>query len=145
MARPAGIKLLVIFFAVGAVASAVTMVLLLFPGTRLDSIWRLNPNAHQTFTGMGRWAMLLMLIVGAGCASAAIGLARGARWGRPLAVVILAINLAGDIIGAALRHDARTLIGLPIGAAMIMYLVWHKKKHPACSIRPGAGIRRTRS
>ena len=66
MARPAGIKLLIIFFAFGAVASAVTMVLLLFPGTGLDSIWRLNPNAHQTFTDIGRWAMLLMLTLALG-------------------------------------------------------------------------------
>jgi hypothetical protein len=36
---------------------------------------------------------------------------------------VLAINLAGDVIGAAVRHDPRTLIGVPIGGAMIGYLV----------------------
>jgi len=128
MATPAGVKLLVVFFAFGALASALTIVLLVFPGTGFDSVWRLNPNAQHELTGMGRWAVLLMLIVGAGCASAAIGLARGARWGRTVAIVILAINLTGDVIGAVLRHDARTLIGLPIGGAMIMYLVWQRKR-----------------
>ena len=32
---------------------------------------------------------------------------------------VLAINLLGDLFGAILRHDARTLIGLPIAGAML--------------------------
>ncbi len=63
-----------------------------------------------------------MIIVGLACASAAIGLARRARWGRRLAIGVLAINLLGDTLNAIVRHDLRTLIGLPIGGALILYL-----------------------
>jgi hypothetical protein len=35
---------------------------------------------------------------------------------------ILAINLAGDILNAALARDWRTLIGLPIGLTLILLL-----------------------
>jgi len=36
------LKLLAAFFAFGAAMCALTIVLLLFPGTELDSLWRLN-------------------------------------------------------------------------------------------------------
>lgn len=120
---PLGIKLLAAFFAFGAVMCALTSVMLLFPGGTLDSLWRLNPDAQVAFQKIGKLSILLMLIVGVGCASAAIGLARRARWAIPLALVILAVNLVGDTLNAFVRHDLRTLIGLPIGGAMVAYLL----------------------
>ena len=64
-----------------------------------------------------------MLTVGIACALAAIGLAKNAAWGRRLALAILAVNLIGDSATAIVRHDPRTLIGLPIGGGMIAYLL----------------------
>jgi len=63
-----------------------------------------------------------MGLVGSSCGAAAIGLFRGARWGRVLGIVILSANLVGDAANAILRHDYRPLIGIPIGGAMIVYL-----------------------
>jgi hypothetical protein len=37
------------------------------------------------------------------------------------------INLIGDSLNALLRHDPRTLIGVPIGALMIWYLLRGKR------------------
>jgi uncharacterized membrane protein (DUF2068 family) len=125
---PLGIKLLAIFFAFGACMCALTISLLLFPGSALDSLWRLNPNAHAAFQSLGRMSILLMLIVGVACAFSAIGLARGARWGRWLALIILAVNLIGDLANAMARHDLRTLISLPIGGAMIAYLMRRQER-----------------
>ena len=75
----------------------------------------------------GAWlvalSIVLMFVVGSACASAAIGLATRARWGRQLALGILIVNLIGDLLNAFVRHDLRTLIGLPIGGAMIGYLL----------------------
>lgn len=72
-----------------------------------------------------------MLGVGLGCAVAAIGLWNGTRWGVRLAILILSVNILGDLINVLLRHDYRALIGLPVGGAMIFYLVfasgWRKK------------------
>jgi hypothetical protein len=42
---------------------------------------------------------------------------------RALAIGILAANLVGDSMNALVRHDPRTLIGMPIGGAMIAYLL----------------------
>ncbi len=41
---------------------------------------------------------------------------------RRVAIAVLAANLADDLLGALVRHDPRTLIGLPFAGAMIAYL-----------------------
>jgi hypothetical protein len=119
---PIGMKSLAIFFAFGACMCALTIWLLLFPGGALNSLWRLNPEAHAAFQRIGALSILLMAIVGVACALAAIGLARNAKWARWVGVLILALNLVGDLTNAFVRHDLRTLIGVPIAGAMIFYL-----------------------
>jgi len=120
---PVGIKLLSAFFAFGALVCLITIIALLFPGGVLDPIWRLNPDARVAFQKIGALSILLMSAVGSACALAAIGLVRGAPWGRRLAFAILGVNLFGDLVNALVRHDLRTLIGLPIGGAMMIYLL----------------------
>jgi hypothetical protein len=116
------IKLLAAFFAFGTAMCVLTIVLLLFPGTALDSLWCLNPDAHQAFGSLGNAVILLIFVVGTGCAFAAVGLWRSSRWGIRTALVILSIDILGDLFNALVRHDYRALIGLPIGGAMIFYL-----------------------
>jgi hypothetical protein len=36
---------------------------------------------------------------------------------------VLTVNLVGDSLNALLRHDLRTLIGLPVGGLLILYLL----------------------
>jgi len=64
-----------------------------------------------------------MLTVGTACLFAAIGLWRGTVWGTRVALTILSLNIIGDLLNTLLRHDYRALIGLPVGAAMIFFLV----------------------
>ncbi|HEU5248127.1 MAG TPA: hypothetical protein VFU09_13645 [Candidatus Udaeobacter sp.] len=121
--RSLGTILLIIFLAAGALICLVTMLALAFPGRFLESIWQLKPEARVQFLEIGRAASIaLMAVVGVACGSAAIGLARDAEWGRRLAIAVLAVNLIGDSLNALLRHDPKTLIGLPIGGLMIWYL-----------------------
>ena len=116
--------MLVIFFTAGALVCLLVVLTLAFPGGPLDSIWRLKPEAQTQFQQMGNAASIaLMTLVGAACALAAIGLARNAQWGRRLAIGVLTVNLIGDSFNAWLRHDPKTLIGLPIGGLMIWYLL----------------------
>ncbi len=118
-----GLTLLAGFFAFGATACFLTTLTLLFPGSALDVLWRLNPAAENGFRGIGRWAFLLMAVVGTVCTLTAIGLAKRLRWGRILAIALLAANLVGDLGSAIFRHDYSALIGLPIGGALILYLM----------------------
>jgi hypothetical protein len=119
---PLGIKLLVVFFAAGALICSLVMLALAFPGGMLEPIWRLRPDARTDFEEIGTWAMAIMAAVGAACGLSAFGLARGAEWGRRLAICVLTVNLVGDAFNAVFRGDVRTLIGLPIAGVMIWYL-----------------------
>jgi hypothetical protein len=99
-----------------------TIVLLVFPGTNLDSLWNLNPEARVAFRSLGSWSILLMLAVGIGCGLTAIGLWRGTLWGIRLGLAILVANIIGDLVNVFTRHDYRSLIGLPVAGAMILFL-----------------------
>ena len=99
------------------------MLALAFPGGFLEPIWRVKPDARVEFQKIGSASVALMAVVGAACGLAAVGLARNAEWGRRLAIGVLTVNLVGDSLNALLRHDPRTLIGLPIGGLMILYLL----------------------
>ena len=121
--------LLVVFFTAGALICLVTMLALAFPGGFLEPIWRLKPDARREFQKIGSASVALMAVVGAACGFAAAGLARNAEWGHRLAIGVLTVNLVGDSLNALLRHDPRTLVGLPIGGLMILYLL--KKRRSA--------------
>jgi hypothetical protein len=114
------------FFGFGTAMCALTMTLLLFPGTKFDLLWRLNSDARLAFQSLGSSSFVIMPIVGAACTAAAIGLWRGTVWGVRLALIILSLNIVGDLINVFLRHDYRALIGLPIGGAMIVYLARYR-------------------
>jgi hypothetical protein len=142
--RPLGVGLLAGFFLAGTIMCFTAAVALLWPGGPLEPMWALNPRARGGFDAMGRWAIVLLGVVGAVCGSAAVGLWKGARWGRLLAIGILSFNLAGDLANAILARDARTLIGLPIAGALILYLVRSRRVRrffgePAAGETPSAG------
>ena len=121
--RPAGITALSIFFAFGAIVYFLSFVSLLFRGSFLEPMWRLNPRAHEAFTGMGAWAVLLMCVVCAACASAAIGLWRGARWGYRLAFALLTLNLLGDVTNFLSGTEPRAVVGVPVVVAILVFLL----------------------
>src|SRR2546430_14519580 len=123
MRRPVGLTLLSAFFVFGALMAFLAFLGHLLSGGFLEPIWRLNPDAHRALAELGGWGMLLMAAVAIACALGAIGLWIQAQWGRRLAVGILAINLLGDLMNAVTRGDLRTLIGIPIGGAMIFFLL----------------------
>jgi hypothetical protein len=133
---PLGIKAIALFFAFGTGMSALTALLLCFPGSSLDLVWNLNPEAHDGFRLIGGPAVLLMAVVAASCAAAGIGLWRIRGWGYWIAVAVLSINVIGDILNFVVRHDWRTLIGLPVGGAMILFLYRRRKLFHAANAAP---------
>jgi hypothetical protein len=88
----------------------------------MEPIWRLKPEARTEFQKIGAASVALMAVVGAACGLAAVGLARNAESGRRLAIGVLTVKLIGDSLNAFFLRDPRTLIGLPIGGLMILYL-----------------------
>ena len=121
--RPVGITLLSIFFSFGTLISFTVFISLLFPGSFLEPMWRLNPRAHEAFASVGAWAVVLMFAVCVSCALAALGLWRGARWGYRLALALLVINMLGDIANVILGTEPGAIAGVPIVIAILTYLM----------------------
>ena len=121
--RRAGITAVSLFFSFGALMCCLTAAMLLLPGSLLEPLWKLNPSAQQGFSRLGVWSTLLMLIVGATCAVAAFGLWRCTLLGDRTAVALLSVSIVGDLTNALFMRHWWSLIGLPIGGAMIWYLV----------------------
>ena len=124
--RPVGLTAISVFFAAGTIPSTASAFALAFPGAWSEAMWRLKPDAPAQFASMGPWAIPLMVVVAMACAGAAVGVWKMRRWGYQLAIGILTVNLLGDTLNAVVRHDWRTFVGLPIGGAMLVYLLSHR-------------------
>lgn len=122
LSRPAGISAMSFFFVFGMTMSGLAVISLASPGGALEAMWQINPKGREGLVAMGLPAVVLMATVSLACAGAAAGLWFGRMWGWWLAVIILAINAAGDLLNAILGNDPRTLIGLPVAGAMLYYL-----------------------
>jgi hypothetical protein len=107
--------------------SGLTFLMLLFPGSILDGLWRANPRAHEGLSSLGWPALLLMGVTSLACMTAALGLWRCTRLGLWTALAILSINLIGDLGNALIAGEKRALIGLPIGGLMIWYLLSRRR------------------
>ena len=121
--RLPGLAALVAFCAFGTVVAGLSSVSLLDPGGPLEPMWRINPEARAGFAVLGRWSALLLLVVASACALTGFGLWIRAPWGRRLAIALIGANAIGDAVGALVRDDPRTLIGVPIAAAVVAYLL----------------------
>jgi hypothetical protein len=126
--RPAGVTALAGLFTFGVLASGLSAVSLLTPGGPLEPMWRLNPRAREGFSHLGGWAPLLMLAVCFACAASAYGFLAGRRWGYRLGVALLLVNLAGDLANAALGIEPRAIVGVPVVAAILVYLFSRKAR-----------------
>lgn len=111
--RPRTITALSIFFIVGATISLTASISLLKKSSFLDSMWRLNPRAHQDLSSLGLWSVVLMTTVSGFCAAAGIALWRQRRWGYWLAVGLIAINLVASITNAVIGAEPRAIVGVP--------------------------------
>ena len=125
--RPRAVAALSVFFAAGATISLIAGISLLIPNSFLEPIWRLNPRAYKNLAGLGLWAVLMLSTVSMLCAAAAIRLWRGSRWGYWLAVGLILTNLLGNVINVALGTEPRAIVGIPIAAALLAYLIFSKQ------------------
>jgi len=123
MERSSGLTLLSAFFVFGTLMALLAALGLLFPDSALEPMWRLNRHAQVGLMELGWLGVALMVSVAIACATAAIGVRRRALWGHRLALTLIALNLVGDVVAAIVQGDPRTLIGVPIGGAIIYYLL----------------------
>ncbi len=122
MRRPSGVTALSLFFLVGAVLAGTAAASLAFPSSVLEPMWRLNPHGHQGLLRMHAWAVVLMALASFGCAVAGVGLWCLRSWGYAVAVIVLVIQLAGDVVNVVSGVEPRAAVGVPVVAALLVYL-----------------------
>src|SRR5271165_5589953 len=93
-----GIIAVGMFLIFGAAMASLAGATLVLPGGALDSIWNLNPRAHEELAPFGRVVGIPFLLLGATLAVASLGWFKRRRWGWRLTVAIIATQVLGDLV-----------------------------------------------
>jgi uncharacterized membrane protein YccC len=112
-----------VFLVFGATMATIAGITLLFPGSFLDPIWRLNPEAGEQLHQLGRGIGIAFLGLGAAMVAAAIGWVKRRFWGWALAVIIIASQVLGDLVNALRGEFLKGAVGVVIAAALLIYLI----------------------
>jgi hypothetical protein len=120
--KPPWFAALGIFLFFGATMASLGATTLLWRGTVLDRAWDLNPTAYGQLAPMGGKVGVLFLLLAAALAIAGIGWFRRRVWGWRLAVVIIAIQVLGDIVNCVRGDWLRGGVGVVIAGALLLYL-----------------------
>src|SRR5687767_9988350 len=121
--RPFGITALIIFFLVGTLISFIAGLSLLIPSAVFNGMWRLNPHGHEGLLRIAYWAVVLSFQPPRLAPSPTWVLWKRARWGHILAIVLIGINLFGDLVNTILGTEPRAIVGVPIALLIILYLL----------------------
>jgi hypothetical protein len=121
--RPADVTALSLFFAFGAVISAITGAMLVLTGTGLVRNWTLFPSLQDSLAQTGKGAASWWGFACVACVVAARGLWRCSYWGYLTAFIFLFLLVAANLFDALLLHDwLRLLTSVAIGALLLWYL-----------------------
>ncbi|MGA7916411.1 MAG: hypothetical protein WCA00_14335 [Candidatus Acidiferrales bacterium] len=97
-------------------------VTLSFRGTFLDRVWALNAPAYARLAPLGKIVGVPFFVLGATMFVAGVGWFGRRDWAWRLAVAIIAIQVAGDLVNALRGDFLRGGIGFLIAGALLYYL-----------------------
>jgi hypothetical protein len=118
-----GLTAMAVFLVFGATMATLAGITLLFPGSFLDPIWRLNPEAGEQLHQLGRGIGIAFLGLGAAMFAAAIGWIKRRFWGWALAVIIIASQVLGDLVNALRGEFLKGAVGVAVAGALLIYLL----------------------
>lgn len=120
---PRGFTAVGVFLFFGSSMAALAAFTLLFSGTHIDRVWKLNPAAYSQLLShphlFGSGFLLLSLALFA----AGYGWFRRYFWARKLAVVIISIQVLGNAVNCIRGDYGRGAMGLLIAGALLAYLL----------------------
>ncbi len=112
-----------VFLCFGAGMALLAGTTLIWQGTILDRTWALNPTAYQQLAAVRGVAGPLFLVLSTALAVAATGWFKRRFWGWGLAVIIIAIQMLGDLVNALMGHLVKGATGVVIAGALLLYLL----------------------
>ena len=121
-AEPRGLTAIGIFLFFGAVMAFFAGTTLVWRGTFLDRLWELNPRAYAQLRPLGKMVGIPFLFLSYALTQAGVGWFKRQIAGWRLAVAIISVQAAGDLVNAIRGHFFEGLIGVTIAGALLFYL-----------------------
>lgn len=107
----------------GAVAATLAAISLLFPGTWLDAMWVFNPRAHEGLVALPKFIGYFFLVLGVVLLITGIGWIRRRFWAWTLASLLIAGNLAGDLLRFAHGEWVAGIVGVAVAGVLLVYML----------------------
>lgn len=120
---PRGMAAVGSFLFFGAAMAFFAGATLIWRGTFLDRVWDLNPRAYRQLGPLGKIVGIPFLFLGCALTLAGIGWLKRKPWGWRLAVAIIAVQVAGDLVNAVRGRIFEGLIGATIAGGLLFYLL----------------------
>ena len=118
-----GLTAVGIFLCFGATMASLAGTTLIWRGTPLDRIWRLNAEAYRELEPLGRIVGIVFLALAVALATAAAGWFRRRLWGWRLAVGIIATQILGDLANLLRGDFVRGGVGCVIASVLLFCLL----------------------
>ena len=112
-----------IFLFFGAIMASLAATTFLWRGTALDRLWTLNPTAFKQLAPLGRIVGILFLVLGAALITAGIGWFRRRLWGWRVAVIIISMQVLGDVVNCVRGDWLRGGTGVIVAGALLLFLL----------------------
>jgi|SRR5579871_1454014 len=112
-----------IFFLFGAVMTTLAGVSLVWPGTALDGMWKINPVAHAELSPYGKMAGLLFLGMTPLLAISGAGVLYRRRWSYYASLLLIGANGVGDVVNLLRGDYLKGLTGVFFAGLFMLYLL----------------------
>lgn len=122
-AAPRGFRAMAVFLFFGATMAILAGFTLVFRGTPVDNMWRLNPKAFQQLALLGRGIGIAFLVLSCALLCSAIGWLRRRYWGWLLATIIIVIQVIGDLVNAIRGEISQGIFGVAIAGLLLLWLL----------------------
>jgi hypothetical protein len=121
--NPKAVSVVAAFLFAASVVAVVVGASLLFPNPLLDRLWELNRPAAAAFRTAGKPVGALLWMLGAGAFAVARGLLRRCIWAWWFALILFAVNGAGDLVTFLITGDwLRSVSGIAVCAVFVSLL-----------------------
>jgi hypothetical protein len=117
-----GVFLIAPFFAITTCILLGVGAALLWPGSKLEIIWKLYPARRALLMPYRMWLGPVFLMLAIVMVSASIGCFRSRIWGWWLAVAIFLVNGLSDVAQIFMGHFLEGGIGVAAAGAILFYL-----------------------
>jgi len=122
-ATPPGFTAIGVFLYAAAATTTFAATTLLGPGTPLDRVWALNPNAYKQLAPLRLIFGIVFLLLAAALITGGIGWFRRRRWGWRIATAIIATQVLGDAVNCIRGDWLRGVVGVVIAGALLLFLL----------------------